>query len=77
MHYNILYRGNKALLSYKYTFLPSSLSDNTPETTKVEEENKKKRTIIKPETKKEDNITDEALTNYWCYITSKIIGEKK
>lgn len=59
----------KGLLSYKYTFLSSSLSDNTPETLKAEEENKPKRTIIKPEVNKEDNMTDEALTGYWCYIT--------
>ena len=62
-----------SLLSYKYTLPSSSLSDNTPETqqkTEVETEEKPKRTIIKPETNKEDNMTDKQLTDYWCYVTN-------
>ena len=66
------------LFSYKYNSSYSSLSDNTPETPKVEEESKPKRTIIKPETNKEYNMTDEALTGYWCYITNIMNkGEKR
>lgn len=64
------------LLSYKYTLSSSSLSDNTLETPKVEEETKPKRTIIKPEVNKEDNIPDEALTGYWCYITGMMNRRK-
>ena len=63
----------ESLLSYKHTLLPSSLLDNTPETqqkTEVETEEKPKRTIIKPETNKEDNMTDKQLTDYWCYVTN-------
>lgn len=61
------------LLSYKYTLLPSSLLDNTPETSVDTPESKTdlpKRTIIKPETNKEHNMTDKVLTDYWCYVTS-------
>jgi len=61
---------NNCLLSYKYTSSSSSSSDNTPETHMEETEDKPKRTIIKPETNKEDNMTDKALTDYWCYVTS-------
>ena len=60
----------ESLLSYKYTSSYSSFSDNTLETHMEETENKPKRTIIKPETNKEDNMTDKQLTDYWCYVTN-------
>ena len=55
------------LLSYKYTSSSTSSSDNTPETL----ENNPKRTIIKPEMNKENNMTDKQLTDYWCYVMNR------